>query len=51
MANIVVQVRTVAVLTPVRTIRDVDRQGHLIRNFLENDVKIIIFHYKLKVEN
>jgi hypothetical protein len=29
---------------PVRTISDIDRQGHLIRNFLENDVEVVIFH-------
>ena len=42
MTNIIMQMRTMTVLTPMRTIRNVDRQSHLIRNFLENDIEVII---------
>lgn len=40
-ADVVMQVRTVAAVATERAIGDVDRQGDLIRNFLENDIVIV----------
>lgn len=41
--DVLLQVRTMAAHAPVRTMRDVHGEGHLVGNLLEDDVVVVVF--------